>query len=263
MFQGMTENMEQIESMTMLFPPGGCKKVYEIYGEEGSGKTQYLHHLLALHLLPAEWNGVTLGGYNTGVVFMDNDYHLNMLRLTVIMENRIIEAFSKQTELTTPADDELDAFIKQCLQNVYIMRCSSTTQMVITLHSLEQLLKNKSNVSVLMIDSISAFYWIDRSNGGESVSAQETMLIKACHVIEKLKDTYNLLIYASKPAIFSSTQDEHCEYLCKSWQRLVDHRLIVSHYSEFHIKSDPAKSKLRLDANFSITETGINFINAG
>ena len=267
----MASSVPVTDIAALMFPLTGppSKDVCELYGEEGSGKTQYLLHLIALYILPGEWNGIVLGGKDTGVIFMDNDYHFNVLRLTVIMEQRITSAVGEDTV----SDEQLDTFIKQCLKNLYLVRCSSSAQMIITLYSLEPILKNKSNVSVLMIDSIAAFYWIDRSNGAENTQAQEANLVRVCTAIEDLKEKYNLLVYATKPAIFNrKAKDEneelsekvldHCEYLCKTWQRMITKRLVFSKnaaHLSFHVKTDSSKGGHKLEGNFTINDGGLVF----
>ena len=252
----------------MLLPAAPqSKDVYELYGEEGSGKTQCLLHLIATYILPERWNGHEMGGKDTGVVYVDNDYHFNVLRLTVIMEHRIIKTVGDDVL----SDEQLDTFIKQCLKKLYLVRCSSSAQLIVTLYSLEPILKNQS-VCVLMVDSIASFYWIDRSNGAENLSAQEANLVQACTAIDDLRDRHGLIVYATKPAIFtrkvkdnddgSEKTLDHCEYLCKKWQRMVTHRLLFSknsEYQSFHVKTD--KSVKKMERNFTIGDSGLVFAN--
>ena len=55
--------------------------VYELYGEEGSGKSQYMLYVTARALLPKTWRDYVINGENVGVVLIDNDYQFSILRL--------------------------------------------------------------------------------------------------------------------------------------------------------------------------------------
>ncbi|KAK1875396.1 DNA repair protein XRCC2 [Dissostichus eleginoides] len=70
-----------------LFPGDGGPEngeVVELYGSEGTGKTELLYHLLSRCLLP-----LSAGGLEVDVVFMDTDYSLDMLRLVSILDSRL------------------------------------------------------------------------------------------------------------------------------------------------------------------------------
>ena len=301
---GAKPSLAQLEPA--LFGPEGPvpKQVYELYGEEATGKSQALLHLCVTCLLPPIWRGVDLGGYNVGAIYIDNDYHFNMLRLTAVMEQRIVITFQdqqKESVQSLPSDEDVETFIKQCLTKLYLVRCNNSSQLVITLHALESLLGSKPNICLLIIDSIGAFYWIDRSNGGDSFQAQEANLNKVSEIVEQLKNAHNLVVFATKPAIFQKRQkggDDtgqfesphtnlgkkhehknigHCEYLCRSWQKLVAHRWIFTrnvvsvleggasgektkYTTHFHVRSDLVPvGCLKVNKQFIIGNMGLQF----
>ncbi|XP_039941108.1 DNA repair protein XRCC2 isoform X2 [Hirundo rustica] len=75
--------------------------VIEFHGPEGTGKTEMLYHLLARCILPkAE------GGLEVEVMFVDTDYHFDMLRLVTILENRLVQG--------------TEEMIKQCLGRLFL-----------------------------------------------------------------------------------------------------------------------------------------------
>ena len=69
--------------------------VVEFSGQEGSGKTEMLLHLIANCILPKSWKDLKLNGRSVGVVFVDTDYHFQLLRLVTIMEHRILNAIKE------------------------------------------------------------------------------------------------------------------------------------------------------------------------
>ncbi|KAJ7409602.1 hypothetical protein BTVI_56048 [Pitangus sulphuratus] len=54
----------------------GKGDVIEFHGAEGTGKTEMLYHLIARCIIPKSG-----GGLEVEVMFIDTDYHFDMLRL--------------------------------------------------------------------------------------------------------------------------------------------------------------------------------------
>ncbi|XP_031166282.1 DNA repair protein XRCC2 [Sander lucioperca] len=205
-----------------LFPEDGGPdhgEVVELYGTEGTGKTELLYHLLCRCVLP-----VACGGLEVDVVFVDTDYSLDMLRLVSILDSRL------------NADE---AALRSCLSRLLVVHCSSSSQLLLTLHFLETSLSSRPGLALLLIDSISAFYWLDRCEGGASVAKQEEKLSKCAVLLGRLLRDYRITVFATCHAIrrswsgpssssSSSSSDYDRPYLCHPWQRLVTHRLLCS-----------------------------------
>ena len=261
--------------------PGGIQagNVVEFCGQEGSGKTEVLLHLIANCILPKSWKDLNLNGKSIGVVFVDTDYHFQLLRLVTIMEFRILRAIREihhAPEYVNTAGEfcypekyrDYETFIKSCLNLLFIVRCNQSIQLLATILSLENLLTAKPEVGILMIDSVSAFYWIDRCSGAESQNNQEKNQRKIVDILRKYVKEYHVVLIATKLFIFGTTEKTPTrhEYLSQAWQKLVNFRyefekksfqsgvnLVYSAHRIF-----PLSSKKR---QFSIGEHGIDFIS--
>ncbi|XP_030054273.1 DNA repair protein XRCC2 isoform X2 [Microcaecilia unicolor] len=223
------------------------------------------YHLLTRCILPK-----SEGGLQVEVIFIDMDYHFDMLRLVTILERRL----SQSTE----------EIVKQCLSRLFLVYCSSSIQLLLTLHSLESMICSHPSLCLLILDSISAFYWIDRNNGGESFHMQEANLKKCTEFLRKLLKEYQLVLFASTQAIMqkSSNQMEgpshsvesQCNadidyrpYLCKPWQNLVTHRIFFFRKDrpdggkqDFEIVSSNTRNHSVVKCSFNIGECGVQFI---
>lgn len=220
--------------------PNGIKPgdVIEFHGAEGCGKTEMLLHLIANCILPPTWKDINLGGRGISVVFVDTDFHFQMLRLVTILECRI-ESATKQSEGTSSGMDvdnnecfnentqDIEEFIKSCLTRLYVLRCNTSLELLASLISLEQMLIAKPEVCVIMIDSLSAFYWIDRSTGGESITDQEENLRKVITTIKKYSKEFLLVVIVTSHAIFSSSSKYSDHYYCRSWSSVVKYRYLL------------------------------------
>ena len=238
-------------------------------------------------ILPEYWNNLHLGGHNAGVILLDTDMKFSILRLVQLIEKYILHKVSEKPGLVNLDSEVLEKFIIDSLQNLHILRCSDSDKFVLTLHNLESLLCNDPNIAAIMIDSISAFYWIDRMNGGDSIPSQEANMKNATEVLSKLVNSYNLVLFATKNAVFKKkSQDsygdeerldlgaeknrlnedldlQHAEFMCKAWQKLVSHRLILVKEEQFEnqkqtfvIGGDCAQGNKR----FYVSQFGIDMV---
>nr|XP_060639446.1 DNA repair protein XRCC2 [Anolis sagrei ordinatus] len=232
----------------------------EFYGPEGAGKTEMFYHLIARCILPK-----SRGGLEVGLLFIDTDFHFDMLRLVTILEHRS----SQGTE----------DMIKQCLRRLFLVNCSSSSQLLLTLYSLENMFCSHPSLCLLIIDSISAFYWIDRVNGGESISLQEANLRRCAQFLEKLVREHHLVLFATTQAIMQKSLNaaessrkhngdgdvDYRPYLCKSWQQLITHRAFFSRQcrpdntQSFSITTCDIRNNSVIKRPFSILESGVQF----
>ena len=260
---GKRPSLESIEES--IFPGGiGTNDVIEVYGEDGVGKTQLLLHLVANCILPKSLEDVEIGGLECGVVFIDADYQLSMIRLVSLMEARIHSI--KRGNGDKLKHIKVEQTIQTCLERLHIIKCNNSSELVLSLFSVETLLASKPNISIMMIDSISAFYYMDRGIG-EGNSHQEANQRNVAKAIEKLTSSFKIAVMVSKLALFkkrgktsdldrspyfqdrsaeSTTMvpEEHSEYLCSEWQKLVTHRLVLQK------KNIPQTSEMRFSLSF-------------
>ncbi|MEE6467307.1 hypothetical protein FKM82_007201 [Ascaphus truei] len=224
-----------------------------------------LCHLISRCILPK-----SEGGLQVEVIFIDTDYHFDMLRLVTILEHRLLQS----TEDT----------VKQCLGRFFLVYCSNSVQLLLTLYSLENMFCSRPSLCLLILDSISSFYWIDRSNGGEIISKQEANLKKCTELLHKLLKEYQLVLFASTQTIMQKFSNDRSEgfshsvkqssasvefkpYLCKSWQLMTTHRILFtkepsskSSDQTFYIMSCHLKNKSVVRRSFTIAEFGVRFL---
>ena len=163
---GFKQSREGLDSILFGDLPSSiqAQDVIELYGKEGCGKTQVLIHLIANCILPRTWEGVMLNGRGVGVVFVDTDYHFSMIRLVEVLEHRITSCTSRQGLHVTQTAREIKVLIKNCLSRMIVARCNCSVELLATVESLGDVFSNKPEICVLLIDSISAFYWLDKLN---------------------------------------------------------------------------------------------------
>ncbi|EDO38351.1 predicted protein, partial [Nematostella vectensis] len=258
---GSKQSLDGLDKKLFVDIPDGIKAgdVVEFYGKEGCGKTEMLLHLAANCIMPRSWHELYLGGKGVSVIFIDTDYHFQILRLIAIMEYRTAES---------------ETLIKQCLTRLFIVRCNSSVELLATLLSMEQLIICKPEICVMMIDSLSAFYWVDRSSGGESLQDQQENIRKTTSVLSRFSRENHLVIFTTVHAIFGNNTKEmmrNQDYLCKAWQQSVKYRYMFTKQTEYDGKASQFCSvyvvqrtspKTESKSNrFLIEEHGVVFIS--
>ncbi|XP_028400050.1 DNA repair protein XRCC2-like [Dendronephthya gigantea] len=212
--------------------PIQVKDVIELYGDSGSGKTQILLHLIANCILPKSWNGIELGGRDVGVIFVDTDFHFFILRLVEILKERIKSCISDRT-LPMASVADMQALIESCLSRLIVAKCSSTEELLETVRNLEKILRERTDICVMMIDSISAFYWLDKSAGGHNYYDQEKHQRRLIGLLRRYVDNYFIVIIATVPTVYRKDlrfvqRMEDYIYMCRMWKSFVKIAYVVS-----------------------------------
>ncbi|KAH0845956.1 hypothetical protein FOPE_11731 [Fonsecaea pedrosoi] len=133
-----------------------------------SGKTSLLSYLCAISVLPRD-----LGGKESTVVYIDSDGRFSAARLAQIMLHHVQNHQSKASKETpsTLTDSGIQQVIRSSLDHIHVFRPQSSAQLISTLSSLHAYLFDGSRhhsmhrpLSLIVIDSATAFYWQDRSD---------------------------------------------------------------------------------------------------
>ncbi|KAK6334018.1 hypothetical protein TWF696_002527 [Orbilia brochopaga] len=151
-----------------------------------AGKTHLLYHFACIAVLPTSWNGITLDGKDGAVVFIDCDGRFDILRLAAITEAYVHTRLARAIQFCRSAaeehsDPDLDDYLslllsitdshvaeltEYVLAHVHVYTPESTPQLLDILAAIPSHLTaspshNRPLCSIL-IDGISAFYWLDR-----------------------------------------------------------------------------------------------------
>uniref|UniRef100_A0A3B1K2W0 X-ray repair cross complementing 2 n=1 Tax=Astyanax mexicanus TaxID=7994 RepID=A0A3B1K2W0_ASTMX len=196
------------------------------HGVEGSGKTEMLDS----------------GGVEVEVVFVDTDYHFDMLR------------------------SETEEAVRCCLRRLSVIHCSSSVQLLLTLalpggHHLQPAL------------SRACF-------GGESLARQESNLRKCAELLNKLRRDYGTTSFCSTTGRQNraalrlpeeNVMDFDKLYLCRTWQKILTHRLVFSKSEQsleavdqkqvFSVACSTVRTKCVKRCTFHVTEGGVQFID--
>ncbi|KAF9603613.1 hypothetical protein IFM89_037112 [Coptis chinensis] len=247
--------------------------VVEILGPSPSAKTQVLIQAAVNCILPKEWKGVNYGGLERLVMYIDLDCRFDIQRLSDSLKHHINQPNEfrhedllkrNSTTSTSVFDDEL---YLSCMRRFLYVRCYNSLEFLATLKTLRFRLEKEREahgvgVHLLMIDSISAFYWMDRASTPVSLGNDKRRNLSLHAVVEtvvqeiqKLLQVQPMLVLSTKATILgegsltsahnrnfrklssldttdlvssrSCQKHSYREYMPSTWQIFVTHRVLV------------------------------------
>lgn len=210
-------------------------------------------------------------------MIIDTEYKFPMHRIIELLRHRLQSAFKTQNKSafseSGPSTGEIDYFVKSCLERLLYVTCSSSLELLVTLYSIESICNDKPELSLLIIDSISNFLWLDKSLGGQTKQSKEENINEISMLINKLINRYYLVCIATKNLIlYRSKQDgskDHgkpVEYMPNKWTSVVKYRYLVEankvlgKYLYTLKLISPSDTEIDEIVAFTVTDTGLEFI---
>ena len=180
----------------------------------------------------------------------------------------------------------MNDIVASCLQRLFVLQCSSSLNLIKSLSFLEKFLNENPEISVLMLDNISEFYWMDRAIGGIGRYEQETNQRSIISKLRKYQKTHSLVILLVKSAIMNkqfhivsasntmqgdSSLRSPDDYLSPEWNRFVTYKYLISKKIDYERAAvtqtwyfaSMNKKDITAGCKFIITDAGIEFLPNG
>ncbi|KAK9803186.1 hypothetical protein WJX72_011755 [[Myrmecia] bisecta] len=222
--------------------------VVELSGPSGCAKTELLAQAAAACVLPAQAYGVSFGGREENVLVFDLDAKFDTLRLMQVLTTRMRDAQAAQGRSLPEAAGQ--QVLEACLSRLHVVTCHSSFELLAALKVIKPTmtrLEAAGGIRLLLIDNVSAFYWLDRGlrgpmgnsaaipGGHDMLREGAPLALHRVHAalaaeLRKLLRNHRLSILATKHAMLGSSNREegmwaYREFLPKPWQELVTHRV--------------------------------------
>lgn len=134
----------------------------EIQGPPVSGKTHLLYFLLFACVLPPVYNENRLEGWGRAAFILDAGGAFQIAQFTHFLKAYIMR------RLPRCQDQEISDILLGCLSRFHVFTPESTAQLAVTILSLPDYHAKtlpRTEMGILAIDTMSAFYWQDRFMG--------------------------------------------------------------------------------------------------
>ncbi|RDW67366.1 putative Rad51 family DNA repair protein [Aspergillus mulundensis] len=134
-----------------------------------AGKSEVLYYLTALTVLPFEFNGISLGGLNSAVVFIDADGRFDAERLHAIARGIVLDKLRTEDKPSADLRAAVESMLLASLQHIHVFRPQSSLALLATLQTLDAYLLNlplhasaNRALHAIVLDSATAFFWQDK-----------------------------------------------------------------------------------------------------
>ncbi|EED82378.1 predicted protein [Postia placenta Mad-698-R] len=145
--------------------------VMEIQGPAASGKSHLLSHIIITCITPTQHESRAIGGWDKAAIVIDSDHTFNLERFHQLLLTRLLRLLGHADQSdacgTVPDMAIVAGIASRCLSRLHIFRPDTGIQLAATLLRLPQYHASlpelqTTEIGLLAIDSVGAFYWQDR-----------------------------------------------------------------------------------------------------
>ncbi|WVZ68017.1 hypothetical protein U9M48_017009 [Paspalum notatum var. saurae] len=207
-----------------------------IVSDIGDAETQWAfqnrEHAAAVQcILPKEWEGIYFGGLGKAVMYLDLDCRFDVLRLAQILRNRVAESCSSAHLRSGDLEnDGTKDELQRSFENTVFSDCMQ--RFLYTLHSRSRSEMLGVCIYFVMIDSIGAFYWIDRGsqpvreNKGKSLQGITETVVQE---IRKFLQLQPALVLVTKTPIYGEGTTTANDFSRGSSKYMLDDPTVLRH----------------------------------
>jgi DNA repair protein RadA len=155
------------KALDALFDGGiEAKALTEVYGEFGSGKTQFCHTMAVQVQKPKEE-----GGLNGGVLYIDTENTFRPERIVSIAQKRGVDPI-------------------QANQNITVVRAHNSAHQLLIMQEAGRFIK-ENNIKLIIVDSLTGLYRAEYLGRG-TLSERQQKLNNFTHLLVRTAETYNV-----------------------------------------------------------------------
>lgn len=227
MFSRIVHRPELEGLNAVIFPHGPFpSQIIEITGAEGTGKTLLVTDFLARCLLPKSHVDNQLPGRNCGALIINTNHHFDLFKLAELLQHHI------KTNCKTLNSNTIQDIIKESLKNLTVINCYTNEQFQAALLNLESLILQQTNIGLLIVDTIAAFYWLERIHSNLSYNAYYTAIINS---LKSLTAKFAITVFYTKPNVLKESTKKLADI--KIQLKKIDenvYEMEINNYTEEH-----------------------------
>ncbi|XP_063831451.1 DNA repair protein XRCC2-like [Ostrinia nubilalis] len=206
-----------------------------------------LNDIICTNLLPANF-----GGAEMGLLMFNCSGNFSYVSLMSRVRTKIMAN-------TTFTGDKIDDIIEGLFNNLFVVEIHDATQYYTTLYNLENVLTAHPNISMIIFDTITAFYW---SEQGYKIQKMDTYLKRVLSKIQHVTREHNVIVLYTKPEYFNShkdvsdNQEPCCEFPCLEG---VNYKIGVSYDKDNNYIAKIKSYNIQLEKGFCVTDDEIRW----
>lgn len=187
-----------------------------------------------------------------GVLMINTAGQFNYEEFIKILRKRLFSTLDKENN--EMPNFEIDQLLDEVLSNYHLLEVYDATQFYTTIHSLDKFFIKHSNLSLVIIDTLTAFYW---SEQGFKVTKMDLYIKSLLTMIQKVTKEYKIIIVYTKSKYFSSSKDtDNFEYSISDG---VNFKVKLSHIGKSLYEVNVKSSQTYYKNFYSIVNNEINW----
>nr|KAI8729163.1 DNA repair protein XRCC2-like [Biomphalaria glabrata] len=161
-----------------------------------------------------------------------------------------IESSSNADTKNPLTEEDVETIVLDSLGRLQVFRVSSTRELTATLISLNTMMSGDPLLSLIVVDTISAYYWIDKTLSTDSSHCTESCMSPISNIIAKQVAEFGVTYLTIKSALIGqkrawvneveharkncdsskteSAMTDHVEFLGRSWSKLPLRRIVLT-----------------------------------
>ncbi|CAF4783390.1 unnamed protein product [Pieris macdunnoughi] len=207
-----------------LFKCGPEKdEVIEIFSNNSANPL--LYDLISEALLPH-----LVGGVETGIVFFNTDGNFDKNKFIELFKHKLYTNVTEK-KIINLNDEAMDIIINGCLNNFTVIDVYDPSQFIVSVQNLDNMLMKHSNISLIIFNTLSAFYWSEQSF---KVTKMDLYLKKLLKFVQRITKDFKVVILYTRPEYFCSSKEaiENLEPCCSMpTEERINYRLQVKYSS--------------------------------
>lgn len=227
-------NLGNVESV--LFPDGlKANDIVQLTVGNIYGKNLLLTHLMKNATLVDTYNGCSVGGLNTSVLFIDTSFQFQMNQFV-----RCLCSYVHSLDLHNFCLADKDSVVEKSLENTTYIACYDSLQLLATFHYLRTTILQNPKIKLLILDNIGFNYWQDSVNGG--IRRMDLYENKMIAMLQRLTKDFTLSILYTRPEFFALRNPIGCD--------IANYKLYVKEKSNSTFEVDVSTMTSKLNRQF-------------
>lgn len=174
--------------------------IIEIVGENGSGKSALVCDIISEAILPKTCNGT-----EAGVLFINTDGNACFKKLYQTLNVKVGEFINNSDNAEVGNE-----IVQRALSQLQIIEVDNPLQFYATLQNLESIISNHGNMSLLIIDTLTAYYWSEQNMKIVKMNVYVSNILK---LIQKVTKQFQIVVMYTKPVYFNTNMENNHDLL--------------------------------------------------
>ncbi|KOB71194.1 DNA repair protein XRCC2 [Operophtera brumata] len=172
-------------------------EVIEVFSD--SCASHFLIDIISEALIQTRLNGAP-----AGVLIFNTDGNINYEDLIDVIKKKIF--CSMQSSNVCTDSSALENTLKETVANLYVVDIYDVTQFYTTIHKLESILIEYPNISLVIFNTLTAFYW---SEQGYKIIKMDLYIKNLINIIQKVIKEYKTILLYTRPDYFCTNKDAY------------------------------------------------------